>query len=253
MAPTNLDRLLCRRRAKRLRCIFWTTWIRKWRQCARRWKVPPETRRGPSEIPRCIARFCAPTNFWPPRIPDVPRMLRRATRHNRMRPVRRAIRAAGGKRERDRKHSFMTGVTARLSSPRRSLLDLAPLELDCMNTLWPMGQGTVREIPDGLAARRPRAYTTIMTIMDRLARKGVVERRKVGRAYMYSPNLSAEDARTQALGQVIENFFGGSKDALLAQLTAAAPRVRAAAAALGADGDDAAVVVAAKRRNDSSS
>ncbi|HXN25604.1 MAG TPA: BlaI/MecI/CopY family transcriptional regulator [Candidatus Acidoferrales bacterium] len=147
----------------------------------------------------------------------------------------------------------MTGITARLSSPRRSLLDLAPLELDCMNTLWPMGQGTVREIRDRLAARRPRAYTTIMTIMDRLARKGVVERRKVGRAYMYSPNLSAEDARTQALGQVIENFFGGSKDALLAQLTAAAPRVRAAAAALGADGDDAAVVVAAKRRNDSSS
>ena len=122
-----------------------------------------------------------------------------------------------------------------------------------MNTLWPMGQGTVREIRDRLAARRPRAYTTIMTIMDRLARKGVVERRKVGRAYIYSPNLSAEDARTQALGQVIENFFGGSKDALLAQLTAAAPRVRAAAAALGADGDDAAVVVAAKRRNDSSS
>src|SRR6204780_50265 len=148
----------------------------------------------------------------------------------------------------------MTELNTRISpSPRRALLDLAPLELDCMNTLWPMGQGTVREIRDRLAARRPRAYTTIMTIMDRLARKGVVERRKVGRAYMYSPNLSAEDARTQALGQVIENFFGGSKDALLAQLTAAAPRVRAAAAALGADGDDAAVVVAAKRRNDSSS
>ena len=43
--------------------------------------------------------------------------------------------------------------------------------------------------------RRPRAYTTIMTIMDRLARKGVVERRKVSRAYVYRPNLSAEQAR----------------------------------------------------------
>jgi len=60
-------------------------------------------------------------------------------------------------------------------SPRRSLLDLAPLELDCMNTLWPMGEATVREIRDRLAERRARAYTTIMTIMDRLARKGVVE------------------------------------------------------------------------------
>jgi predicted transcriptional regulator len=97
-------------------------------------------------------------------------------------------------------------------SPRRSLLDLAPLELDCMNTLWPIGEGTVREIRDLLAPRRPRAYTTIMTIMDRLARKGVVERRKSGRAYIYRANLSADDARRQALGQVVENFFGGSSE-----------------------------------------
>jgi BlaI family penicillinase repressor len=103
-------------------------------------------------------------------------------------------------------------------SPRRSLLDLAPLELDCLNTLWPMGEGTVREIRDALAARRPRAYTTIMTIMDRLARKGVVERRKAGRAYIYRANLTAEQARSQAIGQVIENFFAGSKDALLSHL-----------------------------------
>jgi BlaI family transcriptional regulator, penicillinase repressor len=146
----------------------------------------------------------------------------------------------------------MTELNTRISpSPRRALLDLAPLELDCMNTLWPMGQGTVREIRDSLAARRPRAYTTIMTIMDRLARKGVVERRKVGRAYMYSPNLSAEEARTQALGQVIENFFGGSREALLAQLNGDAPRVRAAAARLGADGDGPQAFVAAKRHDDS--
>jgi predicted transcriptional regulator len=102
--------------------------------------------------------------------------------------------------------------------PRRSVLDLAPLELDCMNTLWPVGEATVREIRDLLAPRRPRAYTTIMTIMDRLARKGSVERKKVGRAYIYRPNLTAEEARSQALGQVVENYFGGSKEALIAQL-----------------------------------
>src|SRR5580704_13290591 len=142
----------------------------------------------------------------------------------------------------------MTDTSVRVSPPRRAVLDLAPLELDCMNTLWPLGEGTVREIRDGLAPRRPRAYTTIMTIMDRLARKGVVERRKVGRAYMYSPNLSAEEARTQALSQVIENFFGGSKEALLAQLRGDAPRARAAVAALASDGDVAEDYVAAKRR-----
>ena len=125
-------------------------------------------------------------------------------------------------------------------SPRRSLLDLAPLELDCMNTLWPIGQGTVREIRDLLAARRPRAYTTIMTIMDRLARKGIVERAKSGRAYIYRPRLTAEEARSQALGQVLENFFGGSKDALLAQLgngTAVRRAAAGAASSSTADGE----------------
>ncbi len=137
----------------------------------------------------------------------------------------------------------MTDAVPKTHSPRRSVLDLAPLELDCMNTLWPMGEGTVREIRDRLAERRPRAYTTIMTIMDRLARKGVVERRKVGRAYTYRANVSADEARAQALGQVVDNFFGGSKEALIAQLNGvlpaarvepaypAAPRARAAAAA----------------------
>jgi len=119
-------------------------------------------------------------------------------------------------------------------SPRRRLLDLAPLELDCMNTLWPVGEATVREIRDGLAARRPRAYTTIMTIMDRLARKGVVERVKSGRAYVYRARLTADEARTQALGQVLENFFGGSKDALLAHLGGGNMAVRRAAAGAGA-------------------
>ncbi len=116
-------------------------------------------------------------------------------------------------------------------SPRRRLLELAPLELDCMNTLWPIGEGTVREIRDLLAARRPRAYTTIMTIMDRLARKGVVERVKAGRAYVYRPRLTAEDARAQALGQVLESFFGGSQEALLAQLGKSTSIRRAPAAA----------------------
>jgi BlaI family penicillinase repressor len=121
-------------------------------------------------------------------------------------------------------------------SPRRRLLDLAPLELDCMNTLWPIGQATVREIRDLLAERRPRAYTTIMTIMDRLARKGVVERVKAGRAYVYRARLTVDEARTQALGQVLENFFGGSRESLVAHLGSGNYAVRRAAAGASAAG-----------------
>lgn len=112
---------------------------------------------------------------------------------------------------------------------KRSVLNLAPLELDCMNTLWPMGEATVRAIRDRLAERRARAYTTIMTIMDRLARKGVVERRKTGRAYVYRPRLTAEEARAQALEQIIDGFFGGSRDLLVAHLAGSAGIRRAGA------------------------
>ena len=102
----------------------------------------------------------------------------------------------------------------RSNGPRRSILDLAPLELECMNTLWPLGEATVRQIRQALVRTRPRAYTTIMTIMDRLAHKGVVTRRKVGRAYLYQPNLTAEEARTHAVARVVEGFFEGSAEAL---------------------------------------
>src|SRR5579862_3538202 len=93
---------------------------------------------------------------------------------------------------------------------RKSILDLAPLELDCMNALWPLGEATVREVHEAVAEYRPRAYTTIMTILDRLARKGVVTRRKVGRAYLYRANLTSEGARESAVARLITGFFGGS-------------------------------------------
>lgn len=102
---------------------------------------------------------------------------------------------------------------------RRSILDLAPLELDCMNALWPLEEATVRQVQEALADRRPRAYTTIMTILDRLAQKGVVARRKVGRAYVYVANLRSGDAQQHALEQVIDGFFGGSREALAAHLS----------------------------------
>ncbi len=106
-----------------------------------------------------------------------------------------------------------------VAKPRRSLLDLAPLELDCMSRLWRLGEGTVREIRDALAATRPRAYTTIMTIMDRLASKGLVSRRKVGRAYIYRPNLSLDQARDGAVARIVEHFFSGSYPTLARHLS----------------------------------
>ncbi|HUJ41198.1 MAG TPA: BlaI/MecI/CopY family transcriptional regulator [Candidatus Acidoferrales bacterium] len=103
---------------------------------------------------------------------------------------------------------------ARVQAMRKSLLDLAPLELDCMSRLWALGEATVREIRDNLAATRPRAYTTILTIMDRLAHKGFVTRRKMGRAFLYLPNLTLDEARGRAIARVVEHFFEGSYETM---------------------------------------
>ena len=117
---------------------------------------------------------------------------------------------------------------ARGNGRRRSLLDLAPLERDCMLALWPLGEGTVRQIREEMAPTRPRAYTTIMTIMDRLAQKGVVTRTKAGRAYLYRPNFTAEDLRTHAVEQLVQHFFEGSRDSLRAHLSGEAPATKTA-------------------------
>jgi predicted transcriptional regulator len=98
-------------------------------------------------------------------------------------------------------------------------LDLAPFELDCMNALWPLGEATVKQVQESLMARRPRAYTTIMTILDRLAQKGIVSRRKVGRAYMYRASLQVTEAQQSAVQQLVAGFFGGSREALAAHLS----------------------------------
>ncbi|HET9402418.1 MAG TPA: BlaI/MecI/CopY family transcriptional regulator [Candidatus Acidoferrales bacterium] len=108
------------------------------------------------------------------------------------------------------------------TSRRKSILDLAPLELDCMNALWPLGEATVREVQAAISGYRPRAYTTIMTILDRLARKGVVARRKIGRAYLYRANLMADAARDAAVERLVTAFFGGSRQALAQHIGIAA-------------------------------
>lgn len=103
--------------------------------------------------------------------------------------------------------------------PRHSILDLAPLELECISVLWAVGEGTVRDIYQRLAISRPRAYTTVLTIMDRLARKGMVVRRKSGRAFLYQAKLSVEEARAKAVEQIVQGFFAGSPEALAAHLS----------------------------------
>jgi predicted transcriptional regulator len=127
-----------------------------------------------------------------------------------------------------------TRGAVRGAGPRHSILDLAPLELECLSALWPMGEGTVRDIHGQLTGVRARAYTTVLTIMDRLAHKGIVTRRKVGRAYWYRANLSADEARLKAVEKIVAGFFAGSTQALAAHLAAQGETARPLAPPAGA-------------------
>ena len=83
-----------------------------------------------------------------------------------------------------------------------------------MKALWALGEGTVHTVRSRILAARPLAYTTIMTIMVRLARKGVVERQKRGRAHVYRPLVAATEVRDYALARLVDNFFLGSREKL---------------------------------------
>lgn len=93
-------------------------------------------------------------------------------------------------------------------------LSLPPLELECMKVLWALGAGTVHEIRQELLAERPLAYTTVLTLMDRLARKGIVEREKRGRAHLYRPSVPEDRIRQMALARLVRDFFAGSREQL---------------------------------------
>jgi predicted transcriptional regulator len=98
-----------------------------------------------------------------------------------------------------------------------------PLELECLKCLWLLGEGQVRDVQQALAPARSLAYTTVMTLLERLVRKGAASRRKAGRAFVYQPVLSRETLRRLAVKQLLESLFGGSEDELLAYLQGGEP------------------------------
>ncbi len=97
-----------------------------------------------------------------------------------------------------------------------------PLELACLKALWSLQEGKVRAVQEVVAISRPLAYTTIMTVLDRLVRKGKLTRRKVGRAFVYFPETSRDSMRRAALRELIEGYFDGSEAELLEFLRPAA-------------------------------
>lgn len=99
---------------------------------------------------------------------------------------------------------------------------LTPLELDIMKSLWRRRAARVREVQADLRPDRKLAYTTVMTVLDRLFRKGAVSRTKKARAHVYEPEISEGAMRAQAVAGLLDDYFGGSRTALGAFIGSAA-------------------------------
>ena len=98
---------------------------------------------------------------------------------------------------------------------------LGELEAAVMDVLWgDAGPCRVRDVRARLAPARPLAYTTVMTVLDNLHRKGWVQRELDGRAYLYTPAASREEETARALrdhvavqGEKFHHLVAGLKTA----------------------------------------
>src|SRR5579863_4647056 len=81
----------------------------------------------------------------------------------------------------------------------------------CLNALWEIQEGNVEDVRRSVSTSRPLAYTTVLTLLDRLARRGAVSRRKEGRGFRYQPTVERDKLRRMALRQFLEYHFDGSE------------------------------------------
>lgn len=107
-----------------------------------------------------------------------------------------------------------------------------------MDVLWDSdGQLSVREVHERLVQDRDLAYTTVMTVLDRLAKKKVVTRVRDGRAWQYAPASSREEMTAASMRTTLEaldtgdrksammHFLGGASESEIAEIRAALAEV----------------------------
>ncbi len=135
-------------------------------------------------------------------------------------------------------------------------------EWQVMNVLWEQHPRRVRDVLEILEAETGWAYSTVKTILARLAEKGAVDVERQGNVHHYSPRVSREVARRSALRSLLDRAFDGTVGTLVHHLVdtktmdsderevlgellasaaaedAAVEEAKASAAAPGADGDD---------------
>lgn len=93
---------------------------------------------------------------------------------------------------------------------------LGDLEAEIMELVWKETEVSVRHIHQLLEKKREIAYTTVMTVMGRLAEKGLLKKEKLGKMYLYQAALSEEEFNQSMAGSILSGLGGDLTRATLA-------------------------------------
>lgn len=93
-----------------------------------------------------------------------------------------------------------------------------PAELEVLQVIWERGPSTVREVMNALNHGRPRAYTSVMSLMNVMAEKGLLSQKPKGRAFVYSAKISQTRTQSEIVQDLLSRVFDGSASALVTHL-----------------------------------
>jgi predicted transcriptional regulator len=101
--------------------------------------------------------------------------------------------------------------------PKRSIT-LTPAELRLMKVLWDRGESTVADMVTATSPEGELAYTSVLTTVRILETKGYVTHRQEGRAFLYCSSVGEVEASRSEVRNVLQRFFGNSRERLLLSL-----------------------------------
>jgi predicted transcriptional regulator len=101
--------------------------------------------------------------------------------------------------------------------PKRSIT-LTEAEIRLMRVLWERGESAVSDMVAAIADATPLAYTSVLTTVRVLEKKGYVVHRQEGRAFLYSACVAQQEAGRSEVSHVLGRFFGNSRERLMLAL-----------------------------------
>lgn len=98
---------------------------------------------------------------------------------------------------------------------------LGELQLQVMQVVWRLGEATVAQVHQALSAERKIAYTTVLTTMQALERRGMLDHETAGKAYLYRPLVDQDEYTEASVDKLVGDLFDGREERLLCHLLGA--------------------------------